>query len=157
MYYGNPETLKAATESLRELSKDPEAFLDYVQKVDGFASLAIETVLGSILSTWPVPDSTNKNAISLMWLYKMVELMKKFKTSANTIGATDSEADWAKVEYDALVSNLRNGRVYIPNAVYMGYSVKESAGMASLRLVTQDESEVTPMNIDNLFLRGLRQ
>ena len=156
-YYGDPETLKAATEALSSLAKNPTEFDEYIERVDGFAKLAVESHLASLMSDWPDPDGTNKNAISLLWLYKMTELMKRFKTASNTLGATDAEGDWAKTEYDLLLSQMRSGSVVVPGASYYGFSVKERAGVASNRLVTQAEDQYEQKSINDLFLRGLRQ
>lgn len=151
-YYGNPSTLASGLEAIKSIA-DPTLQAAYVASVDGFVTPALEGQLKGIFVLWPAPDDTDKNAISLLWHCRMIQVIYKLKFSQNTVGVPSELADWAKELDASTLQEIRSGSIMIDGAQQAGWAPRIS--VASPQFEARDDPVITK-TIDDLLQRGIR-
>jgi len=154
-YYGDPESVRLMNANVTTI-KNADTFEQQIEMWSSIATPVLEGHLAAVFSDWPDGDSTNRNAISTLWVLAMTMLIQTGKFATNTPGAQSATAGTAGDLYGQLLKDLEAGRMVVLGATRVG---RPSATNASNRRwkMSDKNSPDEPEGVGDTFQHGLRK
>ena len=151
-YYGDPEVVRRYCRNLGTMASSPE-WETHLALADAESSLVVEADLAPIYEAVPAPNSTMRDAASLLWLYETVGVIQQMETMATRV-RQEGTVDPFEKRYERVLQRLQNGEIMIPGAI------RRKGANPSIRILKGyrflPDKGVTADEIRTVFQRNLR-
>jgi hypothetical protein len=150
-YYGSVDALKAFNRNVKSLA-NPDAPAQ-IEAFDAAARAEMESDLAAAFVQWPEPDGTMANVLSVLWLYKMTELIQS--EASATVRVRGEYGEQTLSRYDKLLGEIKSGAKIVPGAIRRKGAAPRALVFAS-PAIAPNPNPGTPREIQTVWQRGLR-